>query len=313
VTDGVNLSELARSRGLADRLLTNEPMSKHTSFKIGGPADYFAAAETETQLRASVGVAQELQQPLLIVGRGTNLLVADGGYRGLVIENRCCRYRMDPESHIVEAEAGLPLALLARQTAESGAGGLEWAIGIPGTLGGAIVNNAGAYDGEMAAVVRAAKVLDSDGLVHELRATDLALGYRTSRFKNAHASGEIILSAELQLNPESVVTLREHMDRYLAQRRAAQPRQPSAGSVFKNPPGGSAAQLIEEAGLKGTRVGGAQISEKHANYIVNLGDARAEQVLRLIAMVKEQVRQHFGVDLELEIELVGELAGSAAD
>jgi UDP-N-acetylmuramate dehydrogenase len=313
VTDSVNLSELARSRDLADRLLTNEPMSKHTSFRIGGPADYFAAAETEKQLRAWLGVAKELQQPLLILGRGTNLLVADGGYRGLVIENRCCRYYIDPESQVVEAEAGLPLALLARETAESGAGGLEWAIGIPGTVGGAIVNNAGAYGGEMAAVVRAARVLDSHGKVHELHATDLALGYRTSRFRNAHASGEIILSVELQLNTEPVVTLREHMNRYLAQRRAAQPRQPSAGSVFKNPPGGSAAQLIEEAGLKGTRVGGAKISEKHANYIVNVGDARAEQVLSLIAMVKQQVRQRFGVDLELEIELVGELAGSAGD
>ena len=310
VSDRPGLTQLARQRGLGDRLLPDEPLSKHTSFQIGGRADYFTVAENEEQLRSWVMLAREVDQAVLLLGRGTNVLVADAGYRGLVIENRCCGYDLDAASYSVVAKAGLPLARLAREAAQSGLGGLEWAIGIPGTLGGAIVNNAGAYGGEMATVVRRVRVLDHEGKQRELATEELGLGYRTSRFRNTQGNGEIVLSVALQLEPESAARLKERMDQYRAQRRAVQPLQPSAGSVFKNPPDRSAAQLIDEAGLRGKRVGGAQISEKHANYIVNLGQATAADVLLLVTMAQDEVWRRCSLDLELEIELVGEFEGS---
>ena len=242
----------------------------------------------------------------MVWGRGTNLLVADGGYRGLVIMNRCLGQGLDRTSRRVYAEAGVVLARLARQTAKLGSGGLEWAVGIPGTMGGAIVNNAGAYEGEIAGVVQRVSILDRGGQIRELVPEELALGYRTSRFKGATDKSDIILSAELQLVPEETDVLKERMQRFTAARQAAQPRERSAGSVFKNPPGRSAGQMIEEAGLRGTRIGDAQISQQHANYIINTGRAKALEVLNLINLAKERVHHLFGVELELEIELIGD-------
>ena len=290
---------------MAAKLLLEEPLSKHTSYRIGGPADFFAAVENVDQLCSWAELARELEQPLLVMGQGTNLLVADRGYRGLVILNRCRDFTVDPASHHVRAEAGVFLAQLARQSAENGSGGLEWAIGIPGTVGGAIVNNAGAYDGDMAGVIRRVSVLDHCGQIRDLAPGDLELGYRTSRFRETASKEEIILSTDLQLVPEETAVLRKRMDDYMARRREAQPRGPSAGSVFKNPPGLKAGQLIDEAGLRGKRVGDAQISPKHANYIINTGRARAEDVLQLINEVQDRVQRLCGVELELEIELVG--------
>ena len=300
-----DLHSLAQERGLAAGLSLEEPLSKHTSYRIGGPADFFAAVENVDQLCSWVELARELEQPLLVMGQGTNLLVADRGYRGLVILNRCRDFTVDPASHHVRAEAGVFLAQLARQSAENGSGGLEWAIGIPGTVGGAIVNNAGAYDGDMAGVIRGVSVLDHRGQIRDLAPGDLELGYRTSRFRETASKEEIILSTDLQLVPEETAVLRKRMDDYMARRREAQPRGPSAGSVFKNPPGLKAGQLIDEAGLRGKRVGDAQISPKHANYIINTGRARAEDVLQLINEVQDRVQRLCGVELELEIELVG--------
>jgi len=300
-----DLHSLAQERGLAAGLSLEEPLSKHTSYRIGGPADFFAAVENVDQLCSWVELARELEQPLLVMGQGTNLLVADRGYRGLVILNRCRDFTVDPASHHVRAEAGVFLAQLARQSAENGSGGLEWAIGIPGTVGGAIVNNAGAYDGDMAGVIRRVSVLDHRGQIRDLAPGDLELGYRTSRFRETASKEEIILSTDLQLVPEETAVLRKRMDDYMARRREAQPRGPSAGSVFKNPPGLKAGQLIDEAGLRGKRVGDAQISPKHANYIINTGRARAEDVLQLINEVQDRVQRLCGVELELEIELVG--------
>jgi len=251
-------------------------------------------------------MARELKQPYLIIGRGTNLLVADKGFRGLVIENRCLDFTPDGTSQTAHAQAGVPLALLARKTAERGSAGLEWAIGIPGTVGGAIVNNAGAYDGTMEDVVRRVAVLDLRGEVREIPPEALRLGYRTSRFREQEHHREVILSVDLRLTPQSPRVLADRMTRYDALRRAAQPSQPSAGSVFKNPLGSSAAQLIERAGLKGKRIGDAQISHKHVNYIVNLGSAKANDVLRLAKLVRNEICELFDVELELEIELVGE-------
>jgi UDP-N-acetylmuramate dehydrogenase len=213
---------------------------------------------------------------------------------------------LDAESQTVRAEAGVPFALLARETTKLGSAGLEWAIGIPGTVGGAIVNNAGAYDRAVADVVCRVTILDQRGQIRELPLKDLKLAYRTSRFKEQDSRGEVILSTNFTLTPESTRVLTERVAGYNAMRQASQPRKPSAGSVFKNPPGLSAAQLIEQAGLKGKRIGNAQVSPKHANFIVNLGSAKANDVLSLITLIRQEARQRFDVELELEIELVGE-------
>jgi UDP-N-acetylmuramate dehydrogenase len=300
------LQSLARERGLEGELLHDEPLRKHTSYRIGGPADLYVRSEKQEQLCGWIRLARELGEPYLIIGGGTNLLVGDKGFRGLVVENRCLNFTWDAESPIVHSEAGVPLALLARQTAKHGLAGLEWAVGIPGTVGGAIVNNAGAYSQAVANVVSRVTILDGRGSIRDLPLEELKLDYRTSRFRDQEASGDVILSTDFTLTPESTKALEERMARYDALRRAQQPRKPSAGSVFKNPPGLSAGQLIEQAGLKGRRLGNAQVSPRHANYIVNLGAAKAEDVLGLIKLVRQEIWQRFGVELELEIELVGE-------
>ncbi len=300
------LQGLTQEIGLEGTLLHNEPLRRHTSYRIGGPADFYVGVENEEQLCGWVKLARELKEPYLIIGRGTNLLVADKGFRGLVVENRCLDFTLDAESHAVRAEAGIPFALLARETAKHGSAGLEWAIGIPGTAGGAIVNNAGAYDRTVADVICRVTVLDQRGQIRELPFEELKLGYRTSRFRERESRPEAILSADFTLTPESTEILTERMARYEALRWADQPRNPSAGSVFKNPPGLSAGRLIEQAELKGTRIGGAQVSPRHANFIVNLGSAKANDVLDLIKIIKQQIWQRFHVELELEIELVGE-------
>jgi UDP-N-acetylmuramate dehydrogenase len=300
------LQSLAQEKGLEGKLVRNEPLRRHTYYRIGGPADHYVVVEKEEQLCGWVKLARELKKPHLIIGRGTNLLVADKGFRGLIIENRCLDFTLDAESRTVHAEAGTPFALLARKTASHGLAGIEWAIGIPGTVGGAVVNNAGAYGGSVADVLGGVTILDQRGRILELPAEELKLGYRTSRFKEQGFRGEAILSTDFILSPESTKVLTERMARYDALRRADQPRKPSAGSVFKNPPGLSAGQLIEQAELKGKRIGDAQISPEHANFIVNLGSAKANDVLDLIELIRHEIWEWFGVDLELEIELVGE-------
>jgi UDP-N-acetylmuramate dehydrogenase len=300
-----SLAQLARESGLVERLSLHEPLSKHTSFRIGGPADFFAVVENGEELRRWVTIAVELGEPFVLIGRGTNLLFADAGYRGLVIENRCSEFEIDSDSHILTAESGVSIARLARSTAENGQGGLEWAIGIPGTVGGAIVNNAGAYDGDMAAVVRTVTIWSHQDGLRVLESSELNWGYRTSRFRNCGVRQEIILSTRIQLNPETPGALAERINSYRERRAASSPNKPSAGSVFKNPPGASAAELIDQAGLRGKSIGDAQISEEHANYIVNAGHATAQDVLLLIALIQDQVQRSLGVDLELEIEVIG--------
>jgi UDP-N-acetylmuramate dehydrogenase len=253
-----------------------------------------------------VNLIREIGESHFIIGRGSNLLVADKGFRGLVIENRCQAFKLDAQSRTAHVEAGVSLALLARKTAQIGAAGLEWAIGIPGTVGGAIVSNAGAYGGTVSEVVCRARILDQEGQIRELSIEELELGYRGSRFTERESSGQAILSSDFKLNAESSELVTERMARYDALRRAEQPREPSAGSVFKNPPGVAAARLIDQAELKGRRIGGAQVSPKHANYIVNLGSAKAEDVLGLIDMARQEILRRFDVELELEIELIGE-------
>ncbi|MBM4466657.1 MAG: UDP-N-acetylmuramate dehydrogenase [Chloroflexi bacterium] len=295
---------------LLSRALVNEPMSLHTSFRIGGPADLYVVATSAQELVELVSLAREQGLPYLIIGRGTNVLVADEGVRGLVIENGGQEICFEDDA-VLYAESGASLKDLAHESARRGLGGLEWAVGIPGSVGGAIVGNAGAYGCYVGDVARKATVLAADGTVRELSAEEMGFGYRTSRFKGQAGEGkqEIILSAEFVLHAEPAHALAEKMADYTRRREASQPTEPSAGSVFKRTKQYPAGFLIEQAGLKGARIGDAQISPKHANFIVNLGQARAADVKALVDLAQQRVRERFGVELELEIELVGEWNG----
>lgn len=306
----ISQREILSQNILQARLRYDEPLARHTTFRIGGPADLFVTAESEEELLALVKLARRQGMDFLLLGAGSNVLVSDRGVRGLVILNRASDAHFIPqrEGAILHAASGASLSRLARQAARRGLGGLEWAVGIPGTLGGAIVQNAGAHGSSMADVVLQVRVVDEVGLVRTLPLEELALGYRTSRFRRSGAENpsEVILSADLKLTSQPREELQARMADYLAQRRATQPWLPSAGSVFKNPSGDYAARLIEEAGLKGMRQGDAMIAPEHANFIVNVGNARASDVKALIDQVRMVVAQRFGVELELEIQLVGD-------
>jgi len=305
----VSQGEVLAQDVLQARLRYDEPLARHTTFRIGGPADLFVPAESEEELLALVTLAREQGMDFLLLGAGSNVLVSDRGVRGLVILNRASEVHFiaQGEVAIVHAASGAFLSRLARQAVQRELGGLEWAVGIPGTLGGAIVQNAGAHGSCMADVVLQVTVVDEGGLVRTLSPEELGLGYRSSRFRRTGAEDppEVILSADLGLSPQPREELQARMADYIAQRRAAQPWLPSAGSVFKTPPGDYAARLIEEAGLKGMRQGDAMLAAEHANFIVNVGNARASDVKALIDRARMAVAQRFGVELELEIQLVG--------
>ncbi len=295
----------AEEESLGGRTLADEPLSRHTSYRIGGPADLYLVVRREEDLLGWVTLARKQGISYFVIGRGTNLLVADEGMRGIVIENRCRGVRSLTRSKgiLLRVQAGGSLSSLARRTAKEGLGGLEWAVGIPGTVGGAIVNNAGAYGGSIAQRLQQVTLLDSQGFLRQMAVSELELGYRTSRFKG---ESSVILSADFTLQAESADLLSQRVASYERERRKSQPKEPSAGSVFKNPEGDHAGRLIEEAGLKGETIGDAQISPLHANYIVNLGQARARDVAALVRLARERVWQKQGTLLELEIELVGD-------
>lgn len=310
--DSVALRNLraALQRRWGDRLRVDEPMAEHTSYRIGGPADLYLVAESGDDLAQMVALAGEHGVPVFVMGRGTNILVADSGIRGLVIEFRArqAHYSTRDGETVLRAEAGANLREIARESVARGLAGLEWAVGIPGSVGGAVVGNAGAFGGYMSDVVRRITVLGADG-VREMSVAEAAFGYRTSRFKGgprAVVRKEIILAAEMKLRPEPVAVLEERVAEYTQRREERQPTEPSAGSVFKRTAQYPAGFLIEQAGLKGTRRGEAVISPKHANFIVNLGQARATDVKALIELARESVLREFGERLELEIELIGE-------
>ena len=297
---------------IGDRLLVDEPLSAHTSYRIGGPADLFVRVESQGELCRMVALARECQVPYFLLGAGTNILVSDKGIRGLVIENRArgSRIEVREEGAILWAEAGVLLKDLAEESVRRGLAGLEWAVGIPGTVGGAVVGNAGAYGGYVSDILTQVAVLRTNGGIQEIMAEELEFGYRTSRFKAPNrerkAAMPVILAAQFKLQPESVRVLRERVAEYAQRREARQPSEPSAGSVFKRTAQYPAGFLIEQAGLNGKRIGDAQISTKHANFIVNLGQARASEVKALMDKARDAVLKQFGIRLELEQELVGE-------
>ena len=293
------LSAFAESR----QILENEPMSRHTTFRVGGPADVMFLPESEEQVVQALSLAREAQVPVIIIGNGSNLVVRDGGIRGLVIalgEGMAAIVRVE---HTVSALAGASLARVSAFAQASGLSGLEFASGIPGTLGGGCAMNAGAYGGQLSDVLIDARVL-LNGELRTLTAEAMQMGYRTSL---PLREGGIVLSARFALTPDDPEAIAARMRDLNARRRDKQPLdRPSAGSTFKRPEGHFAGALIEQAGLKGRRVGGAQVSEKHAGFIVNVGDATAADILALIGVVQDEVEARFGVRLETEVRILGE-------
>jgi UDP-N-acetylmuramate dehydrogenase len=297
-----------------DRLKLGEPLARYTSARIGGPAEFLAVANSAGELAELVRAAWELGIDPLILGGGSNVLVSDAGVQGLVILNRAraVDFRDTPgQDPAVWAESGVNLGALARQAAARGLGGLAWAATVPGTVGGAVYGNAGAHGGDTAGSLRLAEILQQDGTIRRWGADELKFGYRASRLKREREQGRrhVLLAAELALTRGDAAALQAEIDGYVAHRKRTQPPGASMGSMFKNPPGDYAGRLIEAAGLKGKRLGQAEISSLHANFFVNLGEARAAEVWTLIHLAHATVKAKFGVDLELEVELVGEWMG----
>lgn len=285
-------------------LLENEPMSRHTSFRIGGPADVLLLPHTVADLRRIVALAHEEGVPFTTIGNGSNLLVKDGGLRGIVLkvaENLSTIEFNDTRGY---AQSGALLATVSRRAAVLGLGGLEFACGIPGTIGGGVMMNAGAYGGEMKNVVTQVTVVDETGELRVLSATECDFGYRRSILQR---QPWIVADIEMELRPNEAerVLAQVSYNQYL--RESMQPLSyPSAGSVFKRPPGKFVGPMIQQLGLKGYRIGGAQVSEKHAGFIVNGGEAKAADVLALIQHIREQVQANFDVWLETEVRVIGE-------
>jgi UDP-N-acetylmuramate dehydrogenase len=349
-------------QAFGDRLKLNEPLARYTSARIGGPADYVVAAESGADLAEAARLAYSLGTPFLVLGGGSNILVADSGVRGLVILNRAkaVEFRDDASQGYVTviAESGCSLGALARQCVQAGYAGLEWAATVPGTVGGAVYGNAGAHGGDIAARLKLAVILHRDGSTENYTAAELGFGYRMSALKQGtgvrgvgvrgqgrfapiapRAIGQIgvrgdavrthlerddeptasredaavggqpsavVLSAEFGLTRGDPAQLQATVDQFVAHRKRTQPPGASLGSMFKNPAGDFAGRLIEACGLKGARAGEAEVSSVHANFFVNLGEARAADVKQLLDLAQSTVRERFGVELETEIELVGD-------
>jgi len=281
-----------------------EPMSRHTSFHIGGPADVFLMPRTVRDLQRVVSLTRELEAPLTVIGNGSNLLIRDGGLRGIVLKVAENLSTIQFDGVRGQAQSGALLADVSKTAAQCGLAGLEFAVGIPGTIGGGVMMNAGAYGGEMKDVVTHVTVVDEAGALLRLSASELQFAYRTSLLQTRPY---IVAEIEMECRPCEPERVLAQMSRNQYLRESMQPLSyPSAGSVFKRPPGKYVGPMIQELGLKGHRIGGAQVSEKHAGFIVNAGGARAADVLALIQHVREQVQGKFGVWLETEVRVIGE-------
>ncbi|MCI8983773.1 MAG: UDP-N-acetylmuramate dehydrogenase [Hungatella sp.] len=280
---------------------TNEPMSRHTTFRIGGPARYYVRPKTREQLARIAMLCRRENVSWYVVGHGSNLLAGDEGYDGVILSTEGLT-RCQVEGEEMRAEAGLLLSRAAKEAARMSLGGFEFAAGIPGTVGGAVVMNAGAYGSELKDVLTWVRVLDTEGKILTLEAGELELGYRTSRIPS---EGYVVLEAGFKLAAGDREAILGRMEELAAKRREKQPLDyPSAGSTFKRPAGHFAGKLIEDAGLRGFRVGGAQVSEKHCGFVVNRKDATAADVMELCREVKRRVREQSGVELELEVKLL---------
>ena len=295
----------------SDHVLRDEPMAVHTTFRIGGPADYFVEPADASALAKGIALCREVDVDYFVTGNGSNLLVGDGGYRG-VIFHIChtmdhIQYEEQEGELLVEAGAGVMLSRLARQVSSMGYTGFEYATGIPGTLGGGVTMNAGAYGGEMKDVLKEVTVMNQDGEILTIPADKLELGYRTSIIKTA---GYIVLEAVISLKKGNIEEITALSRKLSAQRIEKQPLEyPSAGSTFKRPEGYFAGKLIMDSNLRGYRVGGAQVSEKHCGFVINAGGATAEDVSILMKNVTDIVYEKFGVKLEPEVKFLGKFDG----
>ena len=299
-----NQNEWIRKLGEQVEILVAEPMKNHTTFRIGGPADALALPKTPEEVAEVVRFCNEHAQPYYVLGNGSNLLVSDEGYRGIVLQLYRNFNDIQVNGEMITAQSGAMLAAVARTAYQNGLTGLEFASGIPGTIGGAVVMNAGAYGGEMKHVLREVTVLTKEGEVLAIPAKALELGYRTSVIPK---NGWIVLGAVLQLKKGDPEQILARMEELKEQRITKQPLDlPSAGSTFKRPEGYFAGKLIMDAGLRGFTVGGAQVSEKHCGFVVNRGDATAADVWELICEVKRRVKERTGVELEPEVKLLGD-------
>lgn len=287
----------------AGTLLEREPMSKHTSFRIGGPADLFVQPANEEELWNALHLARQEKVPFFIVGNGSNLLVSDEGFRGMILHTGGMLKDISVEGDVIYAQAGALLSTVAKTALEHGLAGMEFAAGIPGTLGGAVCMNAGAYGGEMKDILLDAEVLTQKGERLVLPVEELDLSYRHSVI---FEKNYVVLAAHIRLSRGDTAEIKNRMNELAGARRDKQPLEyPSAGSTFKRPEGYFAGKLIQDAGLKGYTVGGAQVSEKHSGFVINRGGATAEEVRFLIRQVQQKVRSQFGVELEPEVRMLG--------
>ncbi len=298
-------------------------LAPFTTMKVGGPAEYFATVNTTDQLLKLVRWARQIELPYFVLGGGSNILISDQGIRGLVVYNRCRQVRLDAapircigsfdDRPYLFAESGAAVAGVARTSVRAGLTGLEWAVSVPGTVGGAVVGNAGAHGGEVKDTLENALLLDEYGDIQEYSASDFQYAYRDSKLKQLRplqaALKPVVLSANFRLNSGVQVEINARAERFLHHRRQTQPVEPSLGSTFVNPPGDYAGRVIEAAGLKGARIGGAEVSQLHANFIINaggIGAASAQDVLDLIEQIQTVVEERFSLRLVPEVQLAGE-------
>lgn len=287
-----------------DCVYTDEPMKKHITFRVGGNADYFVVPKTKEEVKAVIMLCKQMKMPYYILGNGSNLLVGDKGYRGVIVQIYREMSELQIEGNCVRAQAGVLLSKIGSAVLAEGLTGFEFASGIPGTIGGAVVMNAGAYGGEMKDVLVDVTVLTPEGEILVLRKEELELGYRTSVVAK---KGYIVLEATIQLEHGDKEAIKARMEELKVQRVTKQPLEfPSAGSTFKRPEGYFAGKLIDDAGLRGFQVGGAQVSEKHCGFVINKENATAAEIVELMEQVSQKVEEQFGVQLEPEVKRLGE-------
>lgn len=303
----LNIKEiLEKSKLNKENLYYDEPMAKHTSFKIGGPADVFIKVDNIEELKETLDLSKKNQIPLTIIGNGSNLLVTDKGIRGITakLNLKDIEIKNENNKQIIKVEAGVPVGLLAQKLLKEEITGFEELSGIPGTIGGAVIMNAGAHGKELKDILKKVTAMNYNGNIHEFTNEECLFSYRNSRFQKEKY---IILQATLELEKGNSTEIKGKMDEYMQFRKEKQPIEyPNAGSTFKRGEDFVTAKLIDEAGLKGYKVGGAQVSEKHAGFIVNVDNATAKDVIELTDYIKEKIEEKFGKKINLEIQIIGE-------
>ena len=286
-----------------ENIIENEPMKKHTSFKVGGPANLFLRPQSKEELEKVLKICKASGKPFYIMGNGSNLIVRDGGYSGIIINTKELNL-VKVEGETLIAEPGISLKDLADIALEEKLTGIEFASGIPGSLGGAVTMNAGAYDGEMKKIITSIQVITEDGTVKTIPQAACAFGYRSSVLQ---ANNWVLISVEIQLKQGNYQEIKDKMLDLNTQRATKQPLEyPSAGSTFRRPEGYYAGKLVQDAGFRGHRVGGAQVSEKHSGFVINRDGATATDILNLIGAIQAGVRSQFGVELKTEVIVIGQ-------